>query len=271
MSRVLGSGAYGKVFKGVGPDGSVVALKEVIMKDDNEGVPLSTLRELAALKKLQHYNSEFIVKMFDVSIAPKNDQMCIYIVFEYIDCDLCHFMRNYSSKRNYGLNPMMIKSLSYQLLKGVDFLHSHRIIHRDLKPANLLIDKNGTRLKITDFGLARILGWSSPLSPEVVTLWYRAPEVVLRTSYLSPCDVWAAGCIIAELFRLKALFIAKTDISLLIEILQILGLPPIRDWPSESQIPYEQFIGKYSVNRLSSSVKTDNQLAIELLSVSLFR
>lgn len=97
------------------------------------------------------------------------------------------------------------------MLKGIDFLHSHRIIHRDIKPANILIDKDGKHLKITDFGLSRVLGWESPLTPVVVTLWYRSPEILLLSEYLSPCDVWAAGCIIVELFNLAPIFNGKTD------------------------------------------------------------
>ena len=101
------------------------------------------------------------------------------------------------------------------MLKGIDFLHSHRIIHRDIKPANILINKAGTQLKITDFGLSRVLGWESPLTPVVVTLWYRAPEILLQSEYLSPCDIWAAGCIIVEFFNLEPIFKAKAELVVL--------------------------------------------------------
>lgn len=106
------------------------------------------------------------------------------------------------------------------MLRGTDFLHSHRIIHRDLKPANILINKETLRLKITDFGLSRVLGWESSLTPIVVTLWYRSPEILIQSEYLSPCDIWAAGCIIAELFNLQAIFRADTELEMLKLIFQ---------------------------------------------------
>ena len=102
------------------------------------------------------------------------------------------------------------QNLFHQLLNGVDFLHQNRVIHRDLKPQNILIDRH-ERLKIADFGLARIYDYKMKLTTMVVTLWYRAPEVLLSDSYASPVDIWSCACIFAELFRKRPLFVGKNE------------------------------------------------------------
>lgn len=154
--------------------------------------------------------------MLDVSLRRMEDELFFYIVFEYVDWDLAHFLD--SVPKEVGLSLNNIRELAAQLLRGIDCLHAHRIIHRDLKPANILIDKAGRNLKITDFGLSRVLGWETPLTPVVVTLWYRSPEILVQSEYLSPCDIWAAGCIIVELFNLEPLFNANTEILVLRKI-----------------------------------------------------
>lgn len=111
---------------------------------------------------------------------------------------------------HYFFSLHIFQRLSKELLTGVDFLHSHRIIHRDLKPQNLLISSQG-RLKIADFGLAKIYDFEMKLTSVVVTLWYRAPEVLLGLPYNSAVDVWSAGCIIAEMFAAKALFPGSSE------------------------------------------------------------
>lgn len=89
-----------------------------------------------------------------------------------------------------------------QFLSGLDFLHANCIVHRDLKPENILVTSNGT-VKLADFGLARIYSYQMALTPVVVTLWYRAPEVLLQSTYATPVDMWSVGCIFAEMFRRK--------------------------------------------------------------------
>ncbi|KAF8569645.1 hypothetical protein P879_01210 [Paragonimus westermani] len=263
LAQLLGSGAYGRVFKGTAPNGATVALKEIILETKDEGIPLSTLRELSVLKKVQSYNSSHLVQMLDISLTKKQNQLCIYIVFEFIDCDLARFLSHHVPPT--GLPPDTIRDLSEQLLRGTDFLHSHRIIHRDLKPANLLIDREGRQLKITDFGLSRVLGWESTLTPTVVTLWYRAPEILLQSEYLSPCDIWAAGCIIAELFNCSALFCADTELELLGLIFNKLGFPDVEDWPVHSHLKRSDFRVSQKKSNLRSSIKTSDAAALDLL------
>lgn len=130
----------------------------------------------------------------------------------------------------------------YQLLRGVDFLHSNRIVHRDLKPQNILVASSGT-VKLADFGLARIYEQTQTLTTVVVTLWYRAPEVLLQSSYASPVDLWSCGCIFAELFLRKPLFCGQSETDQLSKIFEILGSPKEEDWPTEISLPWRTFAG----------------------------
>lgn len=124
------------------------------------------------------------------------------------------------------MDAMRIKKYLYQMLSGIADCHMKRIIHRDLKPANILIDRSDN-LKIADFGLARTFSLPvRPYSQEVVTLWYRAPEILLGSvEYSTPIDIWAIGCIFAEMATKKALFQGDSDIDQLYRIFRILGTP----------------------------------------------
>lgn len=130
-----------------------------------------------------------------------------------------------------------------EMLTGIDFLHSHRIIHRDLKPQNLLISSQGT-LKIADFGLAKTYDFEMKLTSVVVTLWYRAPEVLLNQTYESALDIWSAGCIIAELFQRQALFPGSSEKNQLERIFDLTGTPGT--WPENVSIPRNAFAQKSS-------------------------
>jgi len=141
------------------------------------------------------------------------------------------------------MDPLQVKSLVYQALRGILYCHQRRVIHRDMKPQNLLIDmhKQGTcTLKLADFGLAR--SYSTCLhtyTHEVVTLWYRAPEVLLGSKYYStPLDIWSLGCIFAELVTTKPLFPGDSEIDQLYKIFQLFGTPTDETWHGVSQLPY---------------------------------
>uniref|UniRef100_A0A8C9VY55 mitogen-activated protein kinase n=1 Tax=Scleropages formosus TaxID=113540 RepID=A0A8C9VY55_SCLFO len=136
-----------------------------------------------------------------------------------------------------GLSRWKIKDIMLQLLRGLDFLHTNMLVHRDLKPQNVLVSSHG-EIKIADFGLARIYSHHMALTPIVVTLWYRAPEVLLHSGYMSSVDMWSTGCIFAELFLLRPLFCGYSDIQQLQKIIDVIGLPAQEDWPTESPIPY---------------------------------
>jgi len=132
----------------------------------------------------------------------------------------------------------ILKSFLYQLLNGIAFCHEHRVLHRDLKPQNLLINKK-LELKLADFGLARSFG--IPVrnkSHEVVTLWYRAPDVLMGSSkYSASIDIWSAGCIFAEMTTGKPLFPGKNNDDQLLQIFKVLGTPNEKDWPTIKELP----------------------------------
>ncbi|XP_015773352.1 PREDICTED: cyclin-dependent kinase 2-like [Acropora digitifera] len=160
---------------------------------ESDGVPSTAIREISLLKELNHPN---VVRLLDVVHGDKK----LFLVFEYLDRDLKKYMDSVPAG---GISLSLVKSYLYQLLSGIAFCHSHRILHRDLKPQNLLIDAQGS-IKLADFGLARAFGVPvRSYTHEVVTLWYRAPEILLGCRYYStPVDVWSIGCIFAEMVGL---------------------------------------------------------------------
>ncbi|XP_017374891.1 cyclin-dependent kinase 2 isoform X1 [Cebus imitator] len=187
----IGEGTYGVVYKARNKlTGEVVALKKIRLDTETEGVPSTAIREISLLKELNHPN---IVKLLDV-IHTENK---LYLVFEFLHQDLKKFM---DASALTGIPLPLIKSYLFQLLQGLAFCHSHRVLHRDLKPQNLLINTEGS-IKLADFGLARAFGVPvRTYTHEVVTLWYRAPEILLGCKYYSTAvDIWSLGCIFAEM------------------------------------------------------------------------
>ena len=181
----LGEGTYATVYKGRNRQtGELVALKEIHL-DSEEGTPSTAIREISLMKELKHEN---IVTLHDV-IHTENKLM---LVFEYMDKDLKKYM---DARGDRGqLDHATIKRFMQDLLRGTAFCHENRVLHRDLKPQNLLINTKG-QLKLADFGLARAFGIPvNTFSNEVVTLWYRAPDVLLGSrTYNTSIDIWSAG------------------------------------------------------------------------------
>ncbi|KAH6946046.1 hypothetical protein HPB50_011289 [Hyalomma asiaticum] len=227
----IGEGTYGVVYKARDrATGKFIALKKIRLESEAEGVPSTAIREIALLKELRHPN---IVRLLDV--VPNHQKL--YLVFEYMSEDLKkHMDRAASMKTPLAVN--LVKSYLWQLLQGIAYCHSHRILHRDLKPQNLLIDYEGN-IKLADFGLARAFGL--PLrtyTHEVVTLWYRAPEILLGSRFYSTSvDVWSIGCIFAEMLMLKALFAGDSEIDQLFRIFRTLGTPDENSWPGVTNLP----------------------------------
>uniref|UniRef100_A0A8C4QGQ9 Protein kinase domain-containing protein n=1 Tax=Eptatretus burgeri TaxID=7764 RepID=A0A8C4QGQ9_EPTBU len=174
-----------------------VATKKMRLPTNGEGVPACTLREVSLLRHLESFEHPNIVRLLDVFFNEVTEKMvCLSLVMEFIDQDLSKLLQVASPP---GLSETRIQDMMYQLLKGLDFLHMHRVVHCDLKPQNILVTTCG-QLKIADFGLAQMYSFQKSLTSVVVTLWYRAPEVLLGSSYGIPVDLWSIGCIFAELY-----------------------------------------------------------------------
>lgn len=226
--KPLGEGTYGEVYKAQNhKTGEILAMKKMKLDQEDEGVPSTAIREVSLLKELSHPN---VVQLKDVFCSPKK----LYLVFEFVDNDLKKYMKQLGG----NLTPVQIKNFTFQLVKGVEFCHSHRILHRDLKPQNLLIDKHGI-LKIADFGLARAFALPIPkLTHEVVTVWYRAPEILLGSAlYSVPVDIWSIGAILAEMATGSPLFPGDSEIDTIFKIFMKLGTPNEQTWPGLSSLP----------------------------------
>lgn len=160
------------------------------------------------------------------------------LVFEFLDQDLKNVIDTCASDGDMGLALEVLKSFLFQLCRGIAFCHHHRVLHRDLKPQNLLISRTG-ELKLADFGLARAFGIPvRSFTHEVVTLWYRPPDVLLGSrQYSTPVDVWSIGCIFAEMFTGRPLFPGKNDADQLKVIFKIIGTPTPDAWPGMDKLP----------------------------------
>ncbi|XP_076650736.1 cyclin-dependent kinase 2 [Halictus rubicundus] len=224
----IGEGTYGVVYKAKDKlTGKLVALKKIRLETESEGVPSTAIREISLLKKLHHPN---IVQLFDVVDGDKH----LYLVFEFLQQDLKKLLDSVKG----GLDQALVKSYLFQLLNAISFCHLRCILHRDLKPQNLLIDREG-HIKLADFGLARTFGVPvRTYTHEIITLWYRAPEILLGTKlYSNAVDVWSLGCIFAEMATRRALFPGDSEIDQLFRIFRTLGTPDESIWPGVSQLP----------------------------------
>ncbi|KAM6176831.1 serine/threonine-protein kinase MAK isoform 2-T2 [Erethizon dorsatum] len=223
--RQLGDGTYGSVLMGKSNEsGELVAIKRMKRKFYSWDECMN-LREVKSLKKLNHVN---VIKLKEV-IRENNH---LYFIFEYMKENLYQLMKD----RNKLFPESVIRNIMYQILQGLAFIHKHGFFHRDMKPENLLC-MGPELVKIADFGLARELRSQPPYTDYVSTRWYRAPEVLLRSSvYSSPIDVWAVGSIMAELYTLRPLFPGTSEVDEIFKICQVLGTPKKSDWPEGYQL-----------------------------------
>lgn len=230
-------GSYGVVFRARDKQtGDIVALKKLKLDEEKNGFPITALREVNSLMMCKHEN---VVGIREVVVGDTLTQ--VFIVMDFIEHDLKTLLTVMPS-------PFLqseIKTLMLQLLSAVAHCHDRWILHRDLKTSNLLMNNRGT-IKVADFGLARRYGdpvGVGGLTQLVVTLWYRAPEILLGAKeYSTAVDMWSVGCIFAELLLKEPLFEAKGEIELLSMIFKLLGPPTTHSWPDYHTLPLAKTI-----------------------------
>ncbi|XP_004616111.2 cyclin-dependent kinase-like 4 [Sorex araneus] len=209
----IGEGSYGVVFKCRNKtSGQVVAIKKFVESEDDPVVKKIALREIRLLKQLKHPNLVNLIEVF-------RRKRKMHLVFEYCD----HTLLNELERNPDGVPDGVTRSVLWQTLQALHFCHRHNCIHRDVKPENILITKQGI-IKICDFGFARILTPGDTYTEYVATRWYRAPELLVGDAqYGSSVDVWAAGCVCAELLTGQPLWPGKSDVDQLYMIIRTLG------------------------------------------------
>ncbi|XP_061370454.1 cell division control protein 2 homolog isoform X1 [Gastrolobium bilobum] len=274
----IGEGTYGVVYKARDRvTNETIALKKIRLEQEDEGVPSTAIREISLLKEMQHRNIPFAYQVMlcgcvdgrlqDVVHSEKR----LYLVFEYLDLDLKKHM---DSSPEFAKDPRQVKVsvlqiFLYQILCGIAYCHSHRVLHRDLKPQNLLIDRSTNSLKLADFGLARAFGIPvRTFTHEVVTLWYRAPEILLGSChYSTPVDIWSVGCIFAEMVNRRPLFPGDSEIDELFKIFRILGTPNEDTWPGVTSLPdFKSTFPKWPPKDLATVVPNLEPAGLNLLS-----
>ncbi|XP_067651255.1 cyclin-dependent kinase 10-like [Haliotis asinina] len=229
LNRV-GEGTYGIVYRARDTrSNKIVALKKMRMEKEKDGIPISGLREINILLNLRHEN---IVELKEVVVGKSLDS--IFLVMEYCEQDLASLLDNMAAP----FSESQVKCIIIQVFKALRYLHENFIIHRDLKVSNLLMTDKGC-LKVADFGLARkhILP-VRPMTPRVVTLWYRAPELLLGSQiHTSAIDMWSAGCIFGELLAHRPLLPGRSEIQQIDLIVDMFGTPTDAIWPGFSELP----------------------------------
>ncbi|KAK4708600.1 hypothetical protein R3W88_029525 [Solanum pinnatisectum] len=227
----IGQGTYSSVYKARDlKTNKIVAMKKVrFVNMDPESVRFMA-REISILRKLDHPN---VMKL--EALVTSRISGSLYLVFEYMEHDLAGL----AAAPRVKFTEAQIKCYMQQLLCGLEHCHSRGVLHRDIKGSNLLIDDNGV-LKIGDFGLATTFepNQTQPLTSRVVTLWYRAPELLLgATEYEVAIDMWSAGCILAELSAGKPIMPGRTEVEQMHKIFKLCGSPSEEYW-KKSKLPH---------------------------------
>eukprot|EP00744_Colponema_vietnamica_P020011 GILI01028384.1.p1 GENE.GILI01028384.1~~GILI01028384.1.p1 ORF type:complete len:394 (-),score=48.35 GILI01028384.1:95-1108(-) len=256
----IGEGTYGVVFKcRDNATNQFVAQKRIRIDPDDEGVPSTAIREISLLREVQHRNC---VRLLDVTSQDRK----LVLVFEFLDQDLKSFM-----DKRVAMGPISgkaLKSYMYQLIDGIHACHARRVAHRDLKPQNILVSTDASTVKIADFGLARTFRIpTATYTHEVITLWYRAPEILLGAKhYLPAVDIWSLGCIMAELATHRPLFPGDSEIDQLFRIFRNLGTPTEASWCGVTDLPdFGSSFPNWRRKPLSELVPTIDAQGIDLL------
>ena len=232
----LGEGTYGVVYMARDRrTSSFVALKRVRTRSEQQrtGFPLTSIREIKMLQNLEHPN---IVSLREVVRSPSVG--FVFLVLQYFEHDLASLVDAFRRQELSALSLSENKCVMLQVLSAVEHAHRHFVMHRDIKLSNLLINNHGV-VALCDWGLARL--FSHPLqrhTANVVTLWYRAPELLFGArAYHTAVDIWAVGCIFAELLRLRPLLPGQCELDQVRRIYELLGAPTKHIWPNHVALP----------------------------------
>ena len=227
----LGGGTFADVYQGLEKSTKTFVAIKTLKKKYTKWEDCLDLRECKSLQKLhqEHLSSQpgnnHIIKLKQIIFIKETGTL--NLIFEYMDEDLYELMKNQSPRK---MSENQIRSIVYQTLLGLQFMHKYGFFHRDMKPENLL--RINETIKIADFGLAREIRSMPPYTEYVSTRYYRAPECILKsTNYNSPIDIWGLGCIMAEMYlHPQPLFFGNNEKEVLYKICSILGTPNHNTW-----------------------------------------
>ncbi|KAL4787759.1 kinase-like domain-containing protein [Aspergillus varians] len=273
----LGEGTFGEVYKARAKrDGSIVALKKILMHNERDGFPITALREIKLLKMLSHTN---IMRLREMAVERSKGEgrkkPSMYMVFPYMEHDLSGLLENPA----VHFTEAQIKCYMIQLLEGLRYLHENCILHRDMKAANLLISNQGI-LQIADFGLARPFDEAPPQPGKgggeakreyttlVVTRWYRPPELLLQLRrYTSAIDMWGVGCVFGEMFKGKPILAGNSDLNQAQLIFGLVGTPTEENMPGWSSLPGCEGVKSFGnrLGNLAEVFKNQSPVAVSLL------
>ena len=261
--KSIGDGTYGQVYEGLNIEtNQKVAIKKLKNKMSSwEECILQN--EIRFLRKLDNEN---IIKLIEVIREANSD---VSYIFELCDCNLFEFIEKYRKQKMF-ISEAKIRNIVYQITCGIKYLHSFDIMHRDLKPENILMILNNNLVKLADFGTAKEVPKykDNSLTDYVCTRWYRAPECTLKsTNYDEKIDIWAIGCIMAELYTLKPIFPGIDEFDQLNRILKVTGTPDFNDWPEGFALIQKMNIcmPNYNKGNLKQIVFNANDDAIDFL------
>ncbi|CEO99521.1 Cyclin-dependent kinase 2 like protein [Plasmodiophora brassicae] len=224
----IGEGTFGEVFRAVRiEDGTLVALKKIRIARAEQGLPKAVVREI---KSLEHLQDDHVVRLFEYF----GTGSAVFLALEYMETDLFQLM----SRMQRPFFEAEVKTILRMILVGVASIHESNVIHRDIKPSNLLFSSAG-RLKIGDFGLSRVhLATAQSYSHQVATRFYRAPELLYGARKYGPgVDMWAVGCVFAEMLNHMPFIVGESDIDQLFRVLRVMGTPNDETWPEAKTLP----------------------------------
>ncbi|KAJ2004988.1 TFIIH complex serine/threonine-protein kinase subunit kin28 [Coemansia sp. RSA 2322] len=254
--KKLGEGTYAVVYLGHHiKTGRKVAIKKIKLGNMRSGLDMSAIREVKALRELRHPN---VIELIDVF----SHKTSLNLVLEFLDTDLEIVIKD----KSLVFMPADIKSWMMMALRGLDHCHRCWLLHRDLKPNNFLIASNG-QLKLADFGLAREFGdVKRAMTSQTVTRWYRAPELLLgATNYTGSIDIWAMGCIFAELSLRAPYLPGASDLEQLTTTFRARGTPTEDEWPGVTKLPAGYNFERFPKPQFSDLFRGSSDDAVDLM------